>query len=163
LARPPLDTFPEHRMNVRADAMYRIHEVSRLISAYFDQLVAEHGITRAQWSAIMHVSQNPGATQSQLADIMQMGRAAAGKMFDRLEEKGWIERRSDENDNRVRRVYSRNQIDPLRAVIPAAATRLYDDFYADLSDEQIDQLHDALMVMRENGRIALDRLPSNKR
>jgi DNA-binding MarR family transcriptional regulator len=84
-------------------------------------------------------------------------------MFDRLEEKGWIERRSDENDNRVRRVYSRNEVDPLRGVIPAAATKLYDEFYADLKDDQIDQLHDALMVMRENGRIALDRLTSTKR
>jgi len=150
-------------MNVRADAMYRIHEVSRLISSYFDHIVAEHGITRAQWSAIMHVSQNPGATQSQLAEIMQMGRAAAGKMFDRLEEKGWIERRSDAEDNRVRRVYSRNEIDPLRTIIPAAATRLYDEFYGDLTNEQIDQLHDMLMTMRENGRNALNRLAPSKR
>lgn len=155
MANPELDSFPEHRNNVRADAMYRIHEVSRLISLYFDQLVVAHGITRAQWTAIMHVSQNPGATQTQLADIMQIGRAAAGKMLDRLEEKDWIERRPDPSDNRVRRVYSRNKIDPLHKVIPNAAIKLYDEFYAGLSDEQLDQLHDMLMVMRENGRAAV--------
>src|SRR5690606_25695218 len=110
--------------------MYRIHEVSRLISTHFDQLVAAHGITRAQWTAVMHVSQNPGATQTQLAGVMQIGRAAAGKMFDRLEEKGWIERRLDPHDNRLRRVYPHNKIEPLHEIIPAAAIKLYDDFYA---------------------------------
>lgn len=163
MANSSLTSFPDHRSNVRADAMYRVHELSRLISLYFDQLVAEHGITRAQWSCVMHVSQNPGSTQTQLADIMQMGRAAAGKMLDRLEEKGWIERRPDATDNRVRRVYSRHEIAPLQDIIPAAALKLYDDFYAGLADEQIDQLHDVLMVMLANGREALDLRNRTKR
>lgn len=139
----------------RADTMYRIHEVSRLISVYFDRLVAMKGITRAQWTAIMHVSQNPGSTQTELAAIMQLGRAAAGKMFDRLEEKGWIERRADENDNRLRRVYSAEATEVLLGFIPEAAGQLYDEFYKGMSEEQIEMLYSALIQMRDNGNRAL--------
>jgi MarR family transcriptional regulator for hemolysin len=163
MANPPLKSFAEHRVNVRADAMYRIHEVSKQISLYFDQLVAAHGVTRAQWSAYMHVSQNQGATQTQLAEIMQMGRAAAGKMFDRLEEKGWIERQSDAKDNRVRRVYTRTEFEPVMKVIPTAAIELYDAFYAGMSDEDVDKLHDTLMTMLENGRNGMEKLEQARR
>ncbi|NMA99828.1 MAG: MarR family transcriptional regulator [Phyllobacteriaceae bacterium] len=162
MANPPLDAFPEHRLNVRADAMYRIHEVSRLISTYFDQLVSQHGITRAQWTTVMHITQNQGATQTQLADTMQMGRAAAGKMLDRLEEKGWIERRPDPSDHRVRRVYTQSKIQPLHESIPTAAKKLYEEFYAGLSDEQIEQLHETLIVMRDNGRSAINQTGPEK-
>lgn len=162
MANPPLKSFPEHRIKVRADAMYRIHELSRLISLYFDQLVAEHGVTRAQWTTLMHVGQNPGCTQTQLADTMQVGRAAAGKMLDRLEEKGWIERQSDAADNRVRRVYAKPPTE-LQDIIPTAAIRLYDDFYAGLSDKQIDTLHETLSTIIENGREALDQHARNRR
>lgn len=143
------------RLDPRADTMYRIHEVSRLISIYFDRLVAVQGITRAQWTAIMHVSQNPGSTQTDLANIMQLGRAAAGKMFDRLEEKGWIERRADENDNRLRRVYSAEAAEALLGFIPEAANQLYEEFYKGMSEEQIETLYAALIQMRDNGNRAL--------
>ncbi|MBF0679081.1 MAG: MarR family transcriptional regulator [Devosia sp.] len=152
MANPSQTDAHEQRLNVRADALYRVHEVSRLISSHFDQLVAEHGITRAQWTAIMHISQNSGASQSQMAEIMQMGRAAAGKMFDRLEEKGWIERRDDPDDSRLRRVYARNEIAPLQDVIPDAAAKLYDVFYAGLSDQQVNELHHTLTTMIDNAR-----------
>lgn len=145
----------DRRVRIRADAMYRIHEVSRLISTYFDNAMAAHCITRAQWNAIMHVNQNPGATQTELADLMQMGRAGIGKMLDRLEQKSWIERRPDENDSRVRRVYPHKDADTLFAFMPEAARRLYDDFYAGMGDAEVEQLHDALQTMRRNARLAL--------
>lgn len=155
VANPSQSGIPAQKLEMRADAMYRIHELSRMISNYFDQLVAEHGITRAQWTAIMHISQNPGASQSQMAETMQMGRAAAGKMFDRLEEKGWIERRNDPEDSRLRRVYARKEIAPLQDVIPEAAAELYNAFYAGLSDRQVNELHQTLMTMIDNGRSSL--------
>ncbi len=163
MANPTLKSFSEHRVNVRADAMYRIHELSKEISAYFDRLVAVHDVTRAQWTAYMHVSQNPGATQSQLAEAMQMGRAAAGKMFDRLEEKGWIERRADAADNRVRRVYPQRDIEPFQHAIPAAAIVLYDAFYAGLADADVEKLHETLMAMLENGRRGIAEMDRSKR
>lgn len=153
----------EDRVKIRADAMYRVHELSKQISTYFDLLVSEHGITRAQWQAIMHVSQNPGATQTQLADLMQIGRAAAGKMLDRLEEKGWIERRPDASDNRIRRVYAKTEISPLQLIVPTAALELYEAFYADMTEEQIDDFYATLNRLLASGRAGTERLTKSKR
>jgi MarR family transcriptional regulator for hemolysin len=52
----------------------------------------------------MHIYEQEGLTQTELAELMQMGRASLGKLLERLEVKGWIERRADASDSRVRRV-----------------------------------------------------------
>jgi DNA-binding MarR family transcriptional regulator len=54
--------------------------------------------------ALMHIYEQEGLTQTELAELMQMGRASLGKLLERLEVKGWIERRADASDSRVRRV-----------------------------------------------------------
>jgi MarR family transcriptional regulator for hemolysin len=154
---PP--TFADDpRVAVRSDAMYRIHEVSRLISTYFDQSMAQHGITRAQWTAIMHISQNPGSTQTELADLMQLGRAATGKMLERLEQKNFIVRNGDETDSRLRRVYPHEDLQRLTSFIPEAAVKLYDAFYRDMDDADIDALYSGLMAMRSNALSALGKV-----
>ena len=43
--------------------------------------------------------------QSDLANVLDIGKAALGGLIDRLEASKFIERRSDENDRRVKRIY----------------------------------------------------------
>ena len=44
--------------------------------------MADQRLTHAQWWALMHIFQREGATQAELAEIMQMGRPAAGKLLE---------------------------------------------------------------------------------
>jgi DNA-binding MarR family transcriptional regulator len=134
----------------RGQVMYLVHEVSRLISTYYDQAMARHNITRAQWTAMMHIYQYPGATQSELAEYMQMGRAGVGKMLERLERKNWIERRDDPKDQRIRRVYLHEQARPIQEILASEGLSLYNTFYEGMSQSQIDDLLGSLMTMRQN-------------
>lgn len=140
----------------RAITMYRIHEVSRLMSTEFDKLVAEHGITRAQWFAFMHISQNPGCSQTELADKMQMGRAGAGKLLDKLEEKGWIFREMDPDDRRARRVWLKQDTPEFLKIIPEASNRFLDKVYKDLSGADIERLGFVLDTVARNLAVESD-------
>jgi MarR family transcriptional regulator for hemolysin len=140
---------------IPAVVMYRIHALSKLISHFFDSQVGAHGITRAQWTTLMYVHHMPGATQTALADSMQMGRAAMGKMLDRMESKGLINRRADENDQRVRRVYPTGVKDEFATFMPDAERALYDTFMGNLSAEQLQALDEALAIMHQNGLSAV--------
>lgn len=88
-----------------SELIYSIHELSRLISTHVDRHMSTVRVTHAQWWALMHIHEQEGLTQSELANVMQMGRASLGKLVERLETKNWIERRPDASDSRVRRVY----------------------------------------------------------
>ncbi|HVZ14663.1 MAG TPA: MarR family winged helix-turn-helix transcriptional regulator [Bauldia sp.] len=137
--------FREH-----AELLYLMHELSRLVSTEVDKSMAEHRLTHAQWWALMHLLEHEGVTQSELAAIMQMGRASAGKLMERLEAKHWIERRGDATDSRVRRIYLRNEVVPVFAVMAAEGKRLFRAFLKDVSHAEETRLIAGLRKIKGN-------------
>lgn len=128
------------------ELFYMMHELSRLISTYFDQAMADHQLTHAQWWAMMHVSEHEGVTQTELAAIMQMGRASAGKLLERLEFKNWIVRRPDAADSRVRRVYLTDRAPAVLDVMALEGGNLFDDFLSGMSSAEENAM---LLAMRK--------------
>jgi len=133
------------------ELFYMIHELSRLISVYFDQAMGQHQLTRAQWWGMMHVSEHEGATQTELAGVMQMGRASAGKLIERLEAKGWIERRPDANDSRVRRVFLTTTANAVREVMSIEGSNLFRDFLVDIPEAEQAAILAGMRKMKANG------------
>jgi MarR family transcriptional regulator for hemolysin len=84
---------------------YLIHDVSRLRRVSYDRELAPLGITRSQWWVLAFVSRNDGLPQTQLANELDVGKVALGSLIDRLQSAGFVERRADEKDRRVKRVY----------------------------------------------------------
>jgi MarR family transcriptional regulator for hemolysin len=133
------------------ELFYMIHDLSRLVSLYFDRAMGQHQLTRAQWWGMMHVGEHEGATQTELADVMQMGRASAGKLLERLESKGWIERRPDETDSRVRRVFLTKNANAVRELMTIEGSNLFQDFLDGLSEAEEDSMLNAMRKMKDNG------------
>jgi DNA-binding MarR family transcriptional regulator len=137
-------------LNAQSRLLYVIHEVSRLISTRFDQSMVRHRITHVQWWAMMHIGENEGATQSEFANLMQMGRAPAGKLLERLEQKGWIERRSDAADNRVRRIYLAEGATPVFEAMTVEARVLFSDLLGNLPGDEVVGLLEGLLKIKQN-------------
>lgn len=88
---------------------FLIHDVSRLRRAAYDQLMKPLNVTRARWWVLAHLSRHDGMMQSQLADVLEVGKASLGTVIEQLESGGWVERRIDPTDKLAKRVYlSRN-------------------------------------------------------
>lgn len=138
------------RASSHARLLYMIHELSRLISTHFDATVASHQLTHAQWWALMHIAENEGVTQTELASIMQMGRASAGRLLERLEEKKWIERRNDASDSRVRRVFLAKGATPIFEVMNAAGLELFARLMNNVSADEVHVLIEGLSRIKAN-------------
>lgn len=80
-------------------------EAARLQRTVFDRRVRKLGFTRTQWLVLRRVMEQPGVSQSELADMMEVEKATAGRFIDRLEEFGWLERRPDDHDRRIKRIF----------------------------------------------------------
>ena len=74
---------------------YVLSDVARLIRTVFDRRVRDIGLTRAQWLVLTRLYRRPGASQTELADMLEVDRASAGRMIDRMQKNGWVERRAD--------------------------------------------------------------------
>ena len=66
---------------------YMLSDVARLIRTVFDRRVRDMGLTRGQWLVLTRVYRQPGVSQTALADMLEIDRASAGRMIDRMEKK----------------------------------------------------------------------------
>src|SRR5215203_3616368 len=82
-----------------------ISDVARMLRTTFDRRVRKLGLTRAQWLLLTRLHRRPGASQTELADMLEIDRASAGRMIDRMEKAGWVQRRPDDVDRRINRLY----------------------------------------------------------
>src|SRR4051794_38948536 len=93
----------------------------------FDRRVRKLGLTRSQWLVINRLYRRPGATQSELAEMLEVEKPTAGRMVDRMEIKGWVERRPDGTDRRVNRLYLTAEADLIQLHLAQIAERTIDD------------------------------------
>ena len=84
---------------------FLIHDVSRMRRSAYDQFMKPLGITRAQWWVLAHLSRHDGMMQTQLADVLEVGKASLGDVIESLETGGWVSRLPDPTDKRAKRVY----------------------------------------------------------
>jgi MarR family transcriptional regulator, transcriptional regulator for hemolysin len=84
---------------------FLMHDVSRLRRAVFDEFMKPAGVTRSQWWVLAHLSRRDGMIQSDLAEVLELGKAALGGLVDRLEAARLIVRRPDSADRRVKRIH----------------------------------------------------------
>ena len=72
-----------------------------LMREVYDQALADLDLNLTDASLLAYVVESGPLKQTSIADHLGIGRAAAGNVIDRLEQRRLVERRSDENDRRV--------------------------------------------------------------
>ncbi len=129
---------------------FLIHDVARIMRYDFERRVRSSGLTRAQWFVLAHLIRTDGQTQTQLAEETDMEKAALGKLLDRLEEGGWIERRAHPTDKRANYVFRTAKVEPLIERMAVTSNALYQDALEGLSEQDSEQLIDALEKIKGN-------------
>ena len=71
------------------------------ISEAFGRRLQDTGITRVQWIALYYVKAKGRISQRDLSNLMNVKDSSAGRLIDRLERDGLIERESNDFDRRV--------------------------------------------------------------
>jgi len=115
---------------------YVLSDVARLMRTVFDRRVRELGLTRAQWLVLTRLTRRPGASQTELADMLELDRASAGRMIDRMENGGWLERRPDPVDRRIKRLHLTPHARSVHAGMWKVAEATVDDALKPLSGKE---------------------------
>src|SRR5689334_23557523 len=82
----------------RVEFGYAVTDITRLLRRVFDRRSLHLGLTRAQWRAMHRIQRVPGLSQTQLAEDLDLEAIAVGRVIDRLERSGFVERRPDPSD-----------------------------------------------------------------
>jgi len=84
---------------------FALHDVARMLRTYADQRARELGTTRAQWSVLSRLQRCQGASQSELAELLDLAPITLTRLIDKLTAAGLVERRDDATDRRIHRLY----------------------------------------------------------
>lgn len=151
------------KRNERIRIGFLIHDVSRLRRTAFDQRMKPLGITRSQWWVLSGVSRHgeSGITQTELANVLDLGKVALGGLIDRLEEGGFVERRSDPKDRRINRVYLTSKGTVALEKMQKVGMEMNEKIMSGISPKQQHQLAELLHIMKGN-LVAMDVVPGSR-
>jgi DNA-binding MarR family transcriptional regulator len=139
--RDPTNTFDR-------DLLIVLNDVARLIRTRFDQRARTYGMTRAQWIILARLDKQPAMSQNELATICEVEPISVGRLIDRLEARGMVERRADPNDRRIRRLHLLPAAQPILAKIAQAREAIDEDIREGLDDKLRATVVDALLHIK---------------
>lgn len=130
------------------DLLFLLHTVARLLRVDADKRARQHGMTRAQWGILFWLERQPGISQKELSEILEVEPITVARLVDRLEGRGMVERRPDPRDRRIWRLHLLppardvlHEIDRERADMTRILTRGMDE-------EALETMTDALLHMK---------------
>jgi DNA-binding MarR family transcriptional regulator len=143
------------RDSVEMNFFFVLAELQRLTRAYADKEAARYGITRAQWAVLAKVERNEGMKQSELADQLEMQPITLTRLIDKLCDNDWIERRGDESDRRVNRLYLKKAARPLLGKLAGLKSELTATALEGIVPSDAQRLISQLEAIKENVRNAM--------
>jgi MarR family transcriptional regulator for hemolysin len=133
-----------------------IHEIGLMASRTFNRSVKDVGLTQPQWHVLYLLQEQDGQTQTQIADHLVMAKPPLGKIIDRLEEDGWVERRDDPRDRRANRVFLTEKVRPLIRPLEQLADELGDITTRGLSKGDREAFERFLQIAHRNWTDRMD-------
>jgi DNA-binding MarR family transcriptional regulator len=79
------------------DLLLALDRVSTLLHSLLERMLADAGLTTAQWGTLRFVRDNPGLSGADLARLARVTPASATTMLQRLEGAGLVERTAQES------------------------------------------------------------------
>jgi DNA-binding MarR family transcriptional regulator len=128
---------------------FLVHDVSRLRRRVVDRALKPLGVTRSQWWVLAFLSRSDGMSQVALADELDLGKVALGQLIDRLEKTGFVSRRADEEDRRIKRVFLTRRGQALIARIRESVTVTEKEILEKIDQADLRATGRALRAMKE--------------
>lgn len=130
--------------------LFLLYDVARRMRTRADQRARKRGMTRAQWVILTWLERQPDLSQNELAALVEVEPITVGRLIDRLEARGLVERRADPKDRRVWRLWLKPEA--------AAVLREIEDYRGELhtlvthgiGESTLQEMTEGLLRMKAN-------------
>jgi MarR family transcriptional regulator for hemolysin len=130
------------------DLMFLLHDVARLIRVDADKRARAHGMTRAQWGILIWLERQPGLSQKELSEFLEVEPITVARLIDRLERRGMVERRPDPKDRRIWRLHLCHPAHSVLREIDYQREQMRHLLTIGLDEATIDTMTEALITMK---------------
>jgi MarR family transcriptional regulator for hemolysin len=113
-----------------------------------DKRARAHGMTRAQWGILIWLDRQPGISQKELSELLEVEPITVARLIDRLESRGMVERRPDPRDRRIWRLHLQPAAQPVLREIARQRTEMSRMVTVGIDEKTIDTLTGTLLRMK---------------
>lgn len=132
------------------DPLILIYDVARSLRTRFDQRARAFGMTRAQWIILARLERQPGISQNEMATICEVEPITIGRLVDRLEAHGLVQRCPDPSDRRIRRLHLLPAAKPILEEIARQRDAMSEKLTSGLNEAALSSLADTLLALKDN-------------
>ena len=129
---------------------FLIADTARLLRKRFDAGAREVGMTGAQWKVLAYLAMNEGINQAGLADLLDIEPITLSRHLDKMEQAGWVIRRPDPNDKRVRILALSEQATGMLMKIRAVGRSVVEGMIVGLTPDEVDAMRRGLQHVRNS-------------
>jgi len=127
------------------------YSVSKTFQKAFDiELRRKIGITIAQSKVIFALYLHSGLTQRELADKIGVESPTLVPIIDKMEEDGYVQRKFDPHDRRIKRVYTTSKTDSLWDSMMECAAQVRKVSTKEVSEQEIKSALEVIKKITEN-------------
>jgi len=148
--------------NPRREFAFVLNDVARLLRTYADQRARRLGITRAQWAVMARLEHHEGLKQSELAEMLDLQPITLTRLVDRLCANGMVERRSDPNDRRAKRLHLTPLARPLMDRLAELGQDLMGTVLEGFDAADVERMIGELSRTKENLKNAIAKRPAQR-
>jgi MarR family transcriptional regulator, transcriptional regulator for hemolysin len=141
-------------VHLRREILLQLSDVARTMRTYIDQRAREHGMTRAQWGALVRLERQEGMTQAELAENLEIQPISLVRLIDRLCLHGLVERRPHPRDRRANRLYLTEKGHTTLLHLTPLGREIAADVLVSLDEADVADLLQKLLLIRNNIRQA---------
>lgn len=134
-----------------------IYSASKMMQKAFDlELRNKTGINLVQSKVIFALNIQSGPTQRELADKIGVESPTLVPIIDKMEQDGYVKRKLDSNDRRIKRIYATAKADSMWDSMMECAAQIRKTTIQDLSEHEIKSALGVVKKMTENLAVYLE-------
>ena len=132
------------------EAAKKFRKVNRAMMRIIDKKVSATQVYRSQHQVLMHIAYHPNASQTEIAEWMDISPAALAVSLKKLEKGGYITRSSDTSDERKKHIEMTDLGNKIVAESHKMFQEIENQMFIGFSRKEIEDLNHYMNRMLEN-------------
>ena len=133
-----------------AEILREIGMIARALDSIANIEFKEFDLTRGQYLYLIRICENPGIIQEKLAEMIKVDRTTASRAIKKLEANGFIEKRIDSANRKIKRIFPTEKGNEISPNISRENEHSERVALQGLSEEEATVLSGLLQTVRKN-------------
>ncbi|MBB4826380.1 DNA-binding MarR family transcriptional regulator [Sporosarcina luteola] len=135
------------------EILREIGMIARALDSISNLEFKEVELTKGQYLYLVRVCENPGIIQEKVAEMIKVDRTTASRAIKKLETNGFIEKRDDEQNKKIKKLFPTEKGKAIYPIIKQENDHSNQVALAGFSDEEIETIYQLLHRVRQNVEI----------